>query len=96
MKKLLSLLKSKLFAFCSVLGLSSAALAEGGSSSGSSSAMQQIGTAVVTELQSWTQGVTDFFTTNIGTIMTVLGVAISISLVWMVFKIFRKGANKVG
>lgn len=94
MKKFLSLIKSKAFAFCSVLGLSSAALAEGESASGT--AMQQIGGAVVTELEGWTQGVTDFFTTNIGSIMTILGVAVAISLVWMVFKIFRKGANKVG
>lgn len=93
MNKLLSLLKSKSFAFCSVLGLTSAALADG---QADATAMTQIGNAVATQLDTWTQGVTDFFTTNIGSIMTILGVAVAVSLVWMVFKIFRKGANKIG
>lgn len=93
MKKILTLAKSKLFTLSCALGLTSVALAEG---EGAASPITTIGASVATELQSWTDGITNFFTTNIGSIMAVLGVAVAISLVWMVFKIFRKGSNKVG
>lgn len=93
MKKILSFLRSRLFACSAVaLGFVGVARAEGTGSD----PIQQIGAAVVTELGNWTSGITSFFTTNIGSIMTILGVAIAISLIWMVFKIFRKGSNKVG
>lgn len=93
MKKILSSLRRKLFASALVaLGMAGVARAEGTGTD----PISAIGQAVVTELESWTSGITSFFTTNIGSIMTVLGVAIAISLVWMVFKIFRKGSNKVG
>lgn len=59
-------------------------------------AMDQITAKVATELGNWTNSITSFFTTNFTTIATVLGIALGVTVLWVVFKLFSKGAKKVG
>lgn len=60
------------------------------------SALTQITTKVGSELTNWNDSITSFFTTNFSTIATILGVAVGITVLWIVFKLFSKGAKKVG
>lgn len=82
----------KLLALLGVVGASVPVFAEGGSES----SIDQITTKVASELGNWNTSITSFFTTNFTTIATILGVALGITVLWIVFKLFNKGAKKVG
>lgn len=62
----------------------------------SSGPIQQIGATVATQIEGYVTDMTTFFTTNAGTIFSILGVAAAIMVVWAIWKFFQKGARKVG
>lgn len=58
--------------------------------------MGQVMASVNTELESWKTAITSFFTTNMPTILAIVGVALAVALAWVGFKLFKKGTSKVG
>lgn len=49
---------------------------------------------------SWLSGmvtsITTFVTDNITSLLSILGIAAGLTVLWMVWKMFRKGSNKIG
>lgn len=62
----------------------------------SSGPISKIGTTVATQLEGYVTDMTDFFTSNAGTIFSILGIAAAFMVVWAIWKFFQKGARKVG
>lgn len=58
--------------------------------------MDTVITAVNTEVTAWSTAITGFFTTNIPTILGIVGVALAITLAWVAFKLFKRGTSKAG
>ena len=67
--------------------------AEGGAAS---SALDTILGKVETEVGNWNDAITGFFGDNFTTIVTIVGVALGVTVLWCVFKLFTKGAKKIG
>lgn len=86
-------IKLAFFGFLALFGVAVPALAQEATSG---SAIEQIGAKVAEEMTEWTDSLTDFFVDNSTTIFSILGVAVAVMLIWMVFKFFRKGTSKVG
>lgn len=85
--------KKAFFVFLAALGISVPAFAQEVTTG---NPIEQIGAKVAEEMSGWTASLTDFFVDNSTTIFSILGVAVAVMLIWMVFKFFRKGTSKVG
>lgn len=86
--KFLSSVKSKVLALAGILGLSAPALAQG---SGDSTIDLTFATDLMTSLST---AVTSFLTAAKPFLITILGVVVVVTLVWVAVKWFRKGTNK--
>ena len=82
-------MKGKLLASLSVLGLPFFALAEG-----QSTPMSEINTKIATQLGTWSDTITNFFKDNIDVIMGIVGIALAVGLLWVVFRLFKKATTK--
>lgn len=91
--KIMNKIKKAMFAFLAILGISVPAFAQEVSTG---NPIEAIGAKVAQEMATWTSSLTDFFVDNSTTIFSILGVAVAVMLIWMVFKFFRKGTSKVG
>lgn len=82
------MIKKFFFALAASFGLPLAMFAE------DTTPLDSISQAVGTQLTSWSTSITSFFTTNLPTIMGIIGIALGVALLWVVFKLFKKATNK--
>lgn len=75
----------------SILGLGSPLLAL---AQDAQNPIDQITTSLGTQMTSWSNSITTFFTSNMSTIMGVVGIGIAIALLWVGFRLFKKATSK--
>lgn len=55
---------------------------------------------ITAKVKTWLDGIVEsfktFLTTNFTTIVTVLSIAVGFAVLWVIFKVFFKGAKKIG
>lgn len=93
MKKYLSRWFAPALAFCaSLVGVS--AFADTGSGSSSTNAIDvELATDAIEEMQT---AVSTYWTAAQPVVLSVLGIALVATLIWLGFKLIRKGSNKIG
>lgn len=72
----------------------------GASAFAQASASDENMTAITDKVKTWLDGIVgsfkDFFTANFTTIVAILSIAVGVTVLWSVYKLFTKGAKKVG